>query len=146
MRIVVAIPFSPWPVRKGTDRLNMNLIEGLSVDHEVILVHQVLELLAVHVVVGDVVAVGGDQAHVIREAYAAKWFPRAEVHTLIPVVDVVRGGERTPPIATHDDLALVRPALPDQGDGPIHGGQVELPHHPCEVIEIGGDGELRAVR
>ncbi|HER43584.1 MAG TPA: hypothetical protein ENO08_03905, partial [Candidatus Eisenbacteria bacterium] len=37
MRIVVAIPFSPWPVRKGTDRLIMNLLAGLSAHHEVAL-------------------------------------------------------------------------------------------------------------
>jgi len=35
MRIVVAIPFSPWPVRRGTDRLIMNLLAGLSARHEV---------------------------------------------------------------------------------------------------------------
>ncbi len=42
MRIVVAIPFSPWPVRKGTDRLIVNLLEGLSSSHEVVLVTMAL--------------------------------------------------------------------------------------------------------
>lgn len=42
MRIVVAIPFSPWPVRKGTDRLIMNLITGLSASHEITLVTMAL--------------------------------------------------------------------------------------------------------
>ena len=42
MRIVVAIPFSPWPVRSGTDRLIMNLLEGLSSSHEVTLVTMAL--------------------------------------------------------------------------------------------------------
>jgi len=42
MRIVVAIPFSPWPVRKGTDRLIMNLLTGLSASHEIALVTMAL--------------------------------------------------------------------------------------------------------
>ena len=42
MRIVVAIPFSPWPVRKGTDRLIVNLLRGLSRSHEVTLVTMAL--------------------------------------------------------------------------------------------------------
>ena len=42
MRIVVAIPFSPWPVGKGTDRLIMNLLRGLSTSHEVTLVTMAL--------------------------------------------------------------------------------------------------------
>jgi glycosyltransferase involved in cell wall biosynthesis len=42
MRIVVAIPFTPWPVRKGTDRLIVNLLEGLSSSHEVALVTMAL--------------------------------------------------------------------------------------------------------
>ncbi len=42
MRIVVAIPFSPWPVRKGTDRLIVNLLKGLSRSHEVALVTMTL--------------------------------------------------------------------------------------------------------
>ena len=42
MRIAVAIPFSPWPVRKGTDRLIINLLTGLSASHEVTLVTMAL--------------------------------------------------------------------------------------------------------
>ncbi|RKZ07852.1 hypothetical protein DRQ05_02485 [bacterium] len=38
MRIVVVVPFTPWPIRKGTDRLIVNLLDGLSVRHEVTLV------------------------------------------------------------------------------------------------------------
>jgi glycosyltransferase involved in cell wall biosynthesis len=37
MRIVVAIPFSPWPVQRGIDRLIMNLLAGLSAHHDVAL-------------------------------------------------------------------------------------------------------------
>lgn len=37
MRIVVALPWSPWPVSRGTDRLAIGLLEGLSVRHEVAL-------------------------------------------------------------------------------------------------------------
>jgi glycosyltransferase involved in cell wall biosynthesis len=42
VRIVVAIPFSPWPVRRGIDRLIMNLLAGLSAHHEVVLVTMAL--------------------------------------------------------------------------------------------------------
>ncbi len=38
MKILVVLPYSPFPVKRGTGRLMMSLIEGLSVKHEVILV------------------------------------------------------------------------------------------------------------
>jgi glycosyltransferase involved in cell wall biosynthesis len=38
MRIIVAIPYAPWPVTKGTDRLILNLLDGLAANHEVTLV------------------------------------------------------------------------------------------------------------
>lgn len=38
MRVVVAIPYTPWPVRKGTNRLIVNLLDGLSREHETALV------------------------------------------------------------------------------------------------------------
>ena len=37
MKILVALPYSPYPVERGTGRLIMNLIDGLSSRHEVIL-------------------------------------------------------------------------------------------------------------
>lgn len=37
MRIVIALPYAPWPVTRGTDRLIMNLLEGLAGRHEVTL-------------------------------------------------------------------------------------------------------------
>jgi glycosyltransferase involved in cell wall biosynthesis len=43
MRIVVTIPYAPWPIRKGTDRLIMNLLEGLSASHEVVLATMALD-------------------------------------------------------------------------------------------------------
>ena len=42
MKIVVALPYAPWPVARGIDRLVMNLIEGLSARHEVVLVTMAL--------------------------------------------------------------------------------------------------------
>lgn len=42
MKIIVAIPYAPWPITKGTDRLVLNLLEGLSVNHEVVLVTMAL--------------------------------------------------------------------------------------------------------
>jgi len=42
MKIVVALPYAPWPVTKGTDRLILNLLEGLAADHEVTLVTMAL--------------------------------------------------------------------------------------------------------
>ncbi len=42
MRIVVALPFAPWPVTKGTDRLILNLLDGLAANHEVTLVTMAL--------------------------------------------------------------------------------------------------------
>jgi glycosyltransferase involved in cell wall biosynthesis len=42
MRIVVALPYAPWPIERGTDRLIMNLLEGLSASHEVALVTMAL--------------------------------------------------------------------------------------------------------
>lgn len=42
MRIVVALPYAPWPVTKGTDRLILNLLDGLAVNHEVTLVAMAL--------------------------------------------------------------------------------------------------------
>jgi glycosyltransferase involved in cell wall biosynthesis len=38
MNIIVAIPYAPWPVTKGTDRLILNLLDGLAVNHDVVLV------------------------------------------------------------------------------------------------------------
>ncbi len=38
MKIMVVISFNPYPVVKGTDRLIMNMVEGLSRDHNVLLV------------------------------------------------------------------------------------------------------------
>ncbi len=43
MRILLALSYSPYPVSRGTDRLIMNLIKGLSERHEVDLVTMVLE-------------------------------------------------------------------------------------------------------
>ncbi|MBU8923155.1 MAG: glycosyltransferase family 4 protein [Bacteroidales bacterium] len=37
MKILIALPYSPYPVERGTGRLIMNLIDGLSSRHEVIL-------------------------------------------------------------------------------------------------------------
>jgi len=37
MRILVTVPFSPWPVTRGTDRLIVNLLEGLAARHRTIL-------------------------------------------------------------------------------------------------------------
>jgi polysaccharide biosynthesis protein PslH len=42
MRIIVALPYAPWPVTKGTDRLILNLLDGLAVNHEVTLVAMAL--------------------------------------------------------------------------------------------------------
>lgn len=42
MKIVVTVPYTPWPVIRGTDRLIINLIEGLSKRHEVTLVTMTL--------------------------------------------------------------------------------------------------------
>jgi glycosyltransferase involved in cell wall biosynthesis len=42
MRIVVALPYAPWPVTKGTDRLILNLLDGLAVNHDVTLVAMAL--------------------------------------------------------------------------------------------------------
>jgi len=44
MRIVVALPYAPWPVTKGTDRLVLNLLEGLAANHEVTLVAMALSV------------------------------------------------------------------------------------------------------
>ena len=51
MKILLPLPYTPFPVRKGTDRLMLSLIEGLSARHEVILATMTLnrgedELLA----------------------------------------------------------------------------------------------------
>ena len=43
MKILIALSFSPWPVRRGTDRLIVNLLRGLSRRHQVKLVTMVLE-------------------------------------------------------------------------------------------------------
>ncbi len=43
MRILIALSYAPYPVKRGTDRLVMNLIEGLSKNHEVALVTMTLE-------------------------------------------------------------------------------------------------------
>ncbi len=42
MRIVVVLPYAPWPATKGTDRLILNLLDGLAVNHEVTLVTMAL--------------------------------------------------------------------------------------------------------
>ena len=42
MKIVVTVPYTPWPVTRGTGRLIINLMEGLSVRHEVTLVTMTL--------------------------------------------------------------------------------------------------------
>jgi len=42
MKIVVTVPYTPWPVIRGTGRLIINLIEGLSKRHEVTLVTMTL--------------------------------------------------------------------------------------------------------
>ena len=42
MKIVVTVPYTPWPVTRGTGRLIVNLIEGLSERHEVTLVTMTL--------------------------------------------------------------------------------------------------------
>lgn len=42
MRIVVALPYAPWPVTKGTDRLVLNLLDGLAARHDVTLVAMAL--------------------------------------------------------------------------------------------------------
>jgi glycosyltransferase involved in cell wall biosynthesis len=42
MKIVVTVPYTPWPVTRGTGRLIVNLIEGLSKHHEVTLVTMTL--------------------------------------------------------------------------------------------------------
>ena len=42
MKIVVAISYAPWPITKGTDRLILNLLDGLAVNHEVVLVTMAL--------------------------------------------------------------------------------------------------------
>jgi glycosyltransferase involved in cell wall biosynthesis len=42
MKIIVTVPYTPWPVTRGTDRLIINLIEGLSKRHEVTLVTMTL--------------------------------------------------------------------------------------------------------
>jgi hypothetical protein len=42
MKIVVTVPYTPWPVTRGTGRLIINLIGGLSKRHEVILVTMTL--------------------------------------------------------------------------------------------------------
>ncbi len=42
MKIVVTVPYTPWPVTRGTGRLIVNLISGLSKRHEVTLVTMTL--------------------------------------------------------------------------------------------------------
>ena len=42
MRIIIALPYAPWPITKGTDRLILNLLDGLAVNHEVTLVAMAL--------------------------------------------------------------------------------------------------------
>jgi glycosyltransferase involved in cell wall biosynthesis len=43
MKILIALSYAPYPVKRGTDRLVMNLVEGLSKRHEVALVTMTLE-------------------------------------------------------------------------------------------------------
>jgi len=42
MKLVVTVPYTPWPVTRGTGRLIVNLIEGLARRHEVTLVTMTL--------------------------------------------------------------------------------------------------------
>jgi glycosyltransferase involved in cell wall biosynthesis len=42
MKVIVTVPYTPWPVTRGTGRLIVNLIEGLSRRHEVVLVTMTL--------------------------------------------------------------------------------------------------------
>jgi hypothetical protein len=42
VKILLALSYSPWPIRRGIDRLVTNLIEGLFGRHEVILVTMTL--------------------------------------------------------------------------------------------------------
>ena len=42
MKIIVTVPYTPWPVTRGTGRLIVNLIEGLSKRHEVTLITMTL--------------------------------------------------------------------------------------------------------
>lgn len=60
MKILIALSFSPWPVRRGTDRLIINLLRGLSRRHQVKLATMVLEregLTALRELEGDGVTV-----------------------------------------------------------------------------------------
>ncbi|MBN1884625.1 MAG: glycosyltransferase [Candidatus Krumholzibacteriota bacterium] len=43
MKILLALSWAPWPVRRGTDRLMMNLAGGLAKGHEVFLVTMALD-------------------------------------------------------------------------------------------------------
>jgi glycosyltransferase involved in cell wall biosynthesis len=42
VKIIVAIPYAPWPITRGTDRLILNLLDGLSANHDVVLVTMAL--------------------------------------------------------------------------------------------------------
>ena len=42
MRIIVALPYAPWPVTSGTGRLVMNLLDGLVANHDVMLIGMTL--------------------------------------------------------------------------------------------------------
>jgi glycosyltransferase involved in cell wall biosynthesis len=42
MKVLVVLPYSPYPVRRGQDRLISNLVSGLSENHEVVLVTMTL--------------------------------------------------------------------------------------------------------
>ena len=42
MKIIVALPYAPWPIAMGTHRLIMNLLDGLAVNHDVTLVAMAL--------------------------------------------------------------------------------------------------------
>ncbi|MGD1047668.1 MAG: glycosyltransferase family 4 protein [Candidatus Krumholzibacteriaceae bacterium] len=42
MKIIVALPYAPWPITKGTDRLIMSLLHGLATRHDVVLVTMAL--------------------------------------------------------------------------------------------------------
>lgn len=43
MKLVVVLPYAPWPVTKGLDRLVVNLLAGLSARHDVALVTMALD-------------------------------------------------------------------------------------------------------
>lgn len=62
MKILIALSYSPWPVERGTDRLIVNLLRGLSRRHQVKLVTMVLEregIVALRELEGDGITAEG---------------------------------------------------------------------------------------